>query len=135
MKKILIADDEAINKIIMKEALSKYGLCDIVSDGLAAVEAYNKSLLNNDPFDLICLDIMMPELDGQGALLQIREMEKQSGLTGSNASKVIMITALDDPKNIMQAMVKGECNGYLTKPIDLDELDNLLTELGFVAQS
>lgn len=134
MTKILIAEDDQLSQIVLGEFLNSYGTVDVVADGQAAIDLFSEKLESPDRFDLICLDIMMPKVDGQGVLREIRAIEEQKGLTGSDATKIIMTTALSDPKNLMQAMVQGQCNGYLTKPIDHDELKDLLDELGFSAE-
>ena len=128
---ILIAEDDEISQIVIQELLHKYGICHIVPNGRLAIEAFIERQAQGNVFDLICLDIMMPEVDGQVALRTIRKIEHENGLVDSKASKIIMTTALGDPKNVMQAIVQGECNGYLTKPIDPDELSELLGDLGF----
>lgn len=84
-----------------------------------------------EPYDLICMDIMMPEMDGQDALKQIRQMEEENGIFSSEGVKVIMTTALDDIKNINNAF-HHLCDGYLTKPINKDALLENLHTLGLI---
>ncbi len=71
----------------------------------------------------------MPELDGQEVLCRIREMERERSIHGMKAIKVIMTTALDDSKNIMQAFTAGRCEAYLAKPIDREKLLQHLKDL------
>ena len=79
-------------------------------------------------YDLICLDIMMPGMNGQEALKLIREEESKAKIKGS---KVLMTTALDDSKNVMSAF-KEQCDGYLVKPITTDKLKEKLLEFKLV---
>jgi len=117
MIKILIVEDDFIVRRILKDILSPYGDCDIVVDGEEAIQAFRLAWEEKEPYDLICLDIMMPKLDGQEALRQIREMEKEIGIQGSAEVKVIMVTALDDPKNVVEAYYRGGATSYIVKPI------------------
>jgi len=117
MIKILIVEDDFIVRRILKDILSPYGDCDIVVDGDEAIQAFRLAWEEKEPYDLICLDIMMPKLDGQEALRQIREMEKEIGIQGSAEVKVIMVTALDDPKNVVEAYYRGGATSYIVKPI------------------
>jgi len=129
--KILIVEDDFISRRIIKEILSPYGDCDIVVDGQEAVQAF-KAYEADDPYDLICMDIMMPNLDGQEALKQIRDIEKESGIKGSGEVKVIMITALDDPKTVFKAYYKGGATSYIVKPIEKDKLIQKIRGLGLI---
>lgn len=129
--KILISDDDFVCRTLLQEIFQKYGTCHATSDGKEAVTAFENMLNTDEPYDLVCLDIMMPEMDGHQALQQIRKIEQENGIGGSDIVKVIMTTALDDAKNIMNAFIKGSCEGYLTKPIDYEQLEKELARLGF----
>lgn len=133
--KILIAEDDFISRILLQEMLLPYGACHLAADGQEALAAFERMLGENCPYDLICLDIMMPTMDGQETLQHIRRIEKERGIGGSDAVKVIMTTALDDPKNIMMAFIKGQCEAYLTKPISPANLYEQLSKLGFASPS
>jgi len=128
--KILVAEDEYIGRALLVEMLSPFGTCDIAENGIEALEMVKNSF-ESKPYDLVCLDIMMPELDGQMVLQQIRELEAQRHI--ENSIKVIMTTALDDSGNIMRAFTQGACEGYLTKPIDKVKLIEQIQELGLIA--
>ena len=58
--KILLAEDDFVTRKFMANFLSKYGDCDVTVDGMEAVDAYMMALEDDDPYDLVCLDIMMP---------------------------------------------------------------------------
>jgi two-component system chemotaxis response regulator CheY len=127
--RVLIAEDDFTSRRLLESILEKYGDCHVVMDGDEAVEAFKTSWQENRPYDLICLDIMMPRMDGQEALQKIREFEQEKGVVGFGEAKVIMITALGDPKNVVEAFYKGGASSYLVKPIEkkklLEELRNL----------
>lgn len=132
--KTLIAEDDSTSRKLLRNILLAYGSCDIAVDGEEAVEAVRKSLGENYPYDLVCLDVMMPKLDGYAALLKIREMEKEKGIPAKKEVKVIMTTALDDPKNVMQALYKGGATVYLVKPIIKKNLLEELLKLGLIEE-
>jgi two-component system chemotaxis response regulator CheY len=126
--KTLIVEDDFISRLLLQEILKSYGPCHIAVNGREAVEAANVALEAKEPYDLICLDIMMPEMDGQEALQRIRQLEEDRGILSTNGAKIVMTTALGDIKNI-SAAYGGLCDGYLTKPIQkailLEELRKL----------
>jgi len=130
--RILIAEDDFVSRAVLQEILSPYGICHSAVDGREAVAAFGEALDREEAYDLVCLDIMMPVMDGQTALREIRKLEAERGIGGSELAKVIMTTALDDPKNIMQAFLKGHCEGYLIKPISRDALERELSRLELI---
>ena len=75
--------------------------------------AVSLALEKSQPYDLICLDIMMPEMDGHQALREIRALEQASG---TRRAKIIMTTALVDQKSVMDA-IREKCDYFLVKPI------------------
>ncbi len=133
MKRILIAEDDMIGRRTMKRFLQDYGDCELAVDGLEALNLFAESVQQQTPYDLICLDIMMPQLDGLKVLRAIRDIEKQREVPEKEQVKVIMTTALNDRKTIMEAYSLG-CVGYAWKPIDLDKFITVLKEIGFIEE-
>lgn len=130
--KILIVEDEIVSRTLLAEMLSSYGVCHIATDGLEAIKAIEDGFDQKERYDLICLDIVLPKMDGQTVLAEIRRMERERGIVGAEKSRVIMTTVLDDSKNIMEAFVEGQCEAYLTKPISKEKLKNQLVDLGVI---
>ena len=120
MKMLIVEDDFTTRKILLK-FLQPYGDCDVAVDGQEALVAYKEALACGDPYNLICLDIMMPELDGHGVLRSIREIESGTGIVPTQGVKIVMTTALGDSSNVLGAF-KGGCEGYVVKPIDKQRL-------------
>lgn len=110
--------------------LQSHARCDVVVDGEEALEAFKMAWEENDPYKLILLDIMMPNMDGQTALRELRSVEREIGVEEPSGVKVIMTTALEDPKNVVEAYYKGGADSYLVKPIDRSELFRVIEELG-----
>ena len=109
--KTLIVEDSFTSRLLLQEILKPYGATDIAVTGTEAVEAVRGALEADNPYDLICLDIMMPEMDGQEALKAIRVMEETRGLTGPGRVKIIMTTALADQANILKARAQ-RCDAF-----------------------
>ena len=110
-------------------ALGTLGPVQEAPSGRAAVEAVRRALMADEPYDLITLDIMMPDMDGQSALVAIRSLEGVKGFREGTGAVILMTTALGDGKNVLLAF-REQCNGYLTKPIDLERLYSVLGEHG-----
>ena len=126
--KTLIAEDDFTSRLLLQELLKTYGPVHIAENGSDAVEAVRVAMEADESYDLICMDIMMPVMDGQEALARIRDLEEARGIFSSKGAKIVMTTALDDIRNVGTAY-HSLCDGYLTKPILkaklLEELNNL----------
>ena len=128
--KILLAEDDFATRKFMVNFLSKYGECDVTVDGMEAVDAFMMALEDEEPYDLVCLDIMMPVMDGYQALKNIRDIEREHNVDPEDQAKVIMTTALNEEKNVKKAFELG-CTVYCAKPIDVEKLKGTLDKLGF----
>ncbi len=82
------------------------------------------------PYDIIFLDVMMPKLDGQAMLSQIRDYEQNHNVLPRVGVKVVMTTALNDPENVFNSHVEG-CCAYLTKPLIQDAFREIMQSLGY----
>lgn len=131
--KTLIVEDDFTSRLVLQGILKNYGEVHIAVDGREGVAAVRAALAQGRPYDLVCLDIMMPEMDGHEALKQIREMEKQAGIQGPGEVKVLMTSALGDAKNVVEAYYKGGATSYLVKPVDKCNLIDQLQILGLPA--
>ena len=129
--KILIAEDDIISRRFLLKFLSQYGECDVVVDGMEALDAYLISVKEAETYDVICLDIMMPKVDGIKVLKAIRDFEKQRGIMPDKKVKIIMITALADTEHVNKAVELG-CEVYATKPIDTDKLIGVMKDLDII---
>lgn len=129
--KILLAEDDFATRKFMAGFLSKYGECDITVDGMEAVDAFMMALEDGEPYDLVCLDIMMPALDGYQALKAIRNIEQERKIPEEEQAKIIMTTALNESTNVNRAFDLG-CVGYAGKPIDQAKFETVLKKLELI---
>lgn len=130
---ILIVEDEFISRTLLREILAPFGQCSMAVNGEEAVDVLQESYEKDGcRYDLVCLDIMMPGKNGHEVLQELRRIEKKKGLTGKDTTKVLMVTALDDAKNIMEAFVVGKCEAYLTKPVSKTKLEEQLRHLHLI---
>jgi two-component system chemotaxis response regulator CheY len=125
----LVAEDDATSRVVLQKFLSKYGECDIAVNGKEAVQAVKKARLERRSYDLVCVDLHMPVLDGQEAIKEIRAEEAEAETF--RKMKIIVTTAQSDMNSITNAVV-GKCNGYMMKPIDIAKLQSELREMGLV---
>jgi len=128
--KILIVEDDFVSRQLANKLLIPLGEVDCAANGNEAFTAVKMGFETNQPYDLICLDIMMPEVDGIMVLKKIRQLEAQKGIDPEKRSKIIMTSAVSDKKYVVAA-VQANCNGFLVKPIDKGRLFDELRKHGF----
>jgi two-component system chemotaxis response regulator CheY len=131
--KVLIAEDERVSAVLLKEIMSSWGSVDIAENGEMAFDLYKKAYDRYQMYDVICLDIMMPHFSGQQVLEKIRDFEINHGIGGRDMVPVIMTTALSDEKNVMNAFLKGTCDGYVVKPMTTAKMKNELLRLKLIS--
>ena len=127
--KTLIVEDDFTSRLLLQELLKVYGPIHIAINGREAITAVQIAVQEEEPYDLICMDIMMPEVDGQQALREIRDIETATGIPSSDGAKIVMTTALGDIDDVRDAF-SSLCDAYLIKPIRKADLLKKLVELG-----
>ncbi|MGA7720588.1 MAG: response regulator [Ignavibacteriaceae bacterium] len=130
--RILIVEDDFGSRIAIQKMLTPYSECEVAVNGNEAVEAFTNSFEAGVPYDLICMDIMMPQMNGKEALKIIREKEKSFNIAPRNEVKIVMITALDTAKDVIDAYYNGGCTSYLVKPILKENVLKMMQELKLI---
>lgn len=130
--RILVVEDELASRKFMTHVMGRFGECLFAVDGAEAVLMFKQALIEQSPFDLVCMDIMMPRMNGHEALQMLRKVEGENGIRPKDEVKVIMTTALSDPRNVVEAYYEGGATAYLPKPISSESIEDVMAELGFV---
>ncbi len=128
--RILVVEDDFASRRMMQRLLSAYGDVDVVVDGQEAVDAFRLAWEDAQPYEVIFMDIMMPRVDGQEALKQIRVAEKEIGVAEVDEAQIIMTTVLEDPHNVVTAFHAGGATDYMVKPVDIDGINKMMAKLG-----
>lgn len=125
--RILIAEDDFASRKFMLKFLTKYAEVDVTVDGQEAVNAFELAVEDGELYDLVCLDVMMPNMDGLEALEAIRQIEAGSNVT--KRARVIMTTALNEVNQVDKAFQLG-CEGYAVKPINTEKFLMIMDKMG-----
>ena len=119
--RVLVADDHLANRVLAAKIVQRRGhLVQAVSSGQHVLEA-----LERETFDVVLMDVQMPEMDGFEATAAIREKEKQTG----GHVPIIAMTAYAMTGDRDRCLAAG-MDAYLAKPIRADELETLVESLG-----
>lgn len=132
--RILIAEDDYVSRKFLMKFLSQYGSCDLTVDGMEAIEVFLMELEEGNYYDLICLDIMMPKVDGIKVLNTIRKLEEERSIPKENRAKIIMTSALNATDGVNNSFKLGS-EAYAVKPIDTDKLVDVLIRLGLITNA
>jgi two-component system chemotaxis response regulator CheY len=117
--KILIVDDDFLTRKILMATLKSMGECDLACSGIEAIDAWEAAQREGQAYDLVLLDIMMPEMDGVEVLRRIRVFEKNKGM--AYATKVVMATSAADKDHVIGSFHEG-CDGYIVKPFSPESI-------------
>lgn len=129
--KFLIVDDEFVSRKKSHKILSQYGECDIAINGLEALNAFVRAQNDNDPYNLIFLDINMPDFDGNQVLKKIRQWEKSKNMPQSDIVKIIMLSTGDSQEDIKISLEFGS-ETHIVKPINRDKLGRAFKEIHYL---
>ncbi|KRQ07226.1 ATP-binding protein [Bradyrhizobium manausense] len=128
---ILVAEDNEINALLMRSLLTKLGHRVVIAvHGEAALESWLAASSAGTPYDLVLMDIQMPQLDGIEATKRIRAHE---AATGSQHTPVLALTANTLVED-RYACFEAGMNGFLIKPLDREKLDEALAVLAAARQ-
>ena len=126
----LVVEDARVSQLILAKILSTYGECQMASSGYDALQAFNRAFVERQPFDLICLDLGLPDFDGVEVLAEIRAVEQARGVPPARRVHVIAVTASSDMDAVHALAEMGD--GYVLKPINREKLIQILVRLGLI---
>ncbi len=121
--KTLIVDDDRNSRKLLQEILADFGACKETNSGNAAIKAVKKALNDGEPFELITLDIVLPDMDGTEVLFEIRSMEEEWGLGEEKRAVTMMVTDISNKNAITTAFSAG-CDEYVVKPFTNKTISN-----------
>ena len=127
--RILVVDDDPISRTKLEILLSAYGKCDTASAGSDAIERFAGAARGGEPYDLVTMDIEMPDMDGPAVVKQLRDLERELGVDYQDrAADIVMVTVRNDLGSMSSSFWRG-CQGYLAKPVTPEDLQEALARL------
>jgi len=129
--KSLVVEDEFTSRVLLHYVLSGYGECHIAVNGEEAVDAFHAALANGAPYNLISMDIRMPEMDGNEAIRRIRAIETEGHLLSTPAVKILLVTAVENPEEAEQ-LPHARSDARIGKPIEATKLLQELRKLALI---
>jgi two-component system chemotaxis response regulator CheY len=124
----LAIDDEFVALSKMTLLLEPFGACDAATSAQQALDLFCQAIREGDPYQLVTIDINMPDMNG---LTLLGRLQREEQARGCPRAKKLIVTAASTPRNV-QAAVSGECDGFLVKPVRREVLLTKLTALGLL---
>lgn len=134
MIRCLVVDDDEMGRELIAQYLKGVAICDMAENGVKAVEKFRRAFEGGIPYDLIILDIVMPEMDGYSAAKEIRLTEKEWGVPVSKGVNIMVLSSLNTPGEVIKAYVSARSAAHLVKPVHPAKLLATLEKLGLQAQ-
>ncbi|MCA8974280.1 MAG: response regulator [Planctomycetes bacterium] len=130
--KSLVIDDQITARTLLRCILESYGVVDDVSTGQDGLRMFKNAVDQGEGYDLICIDLGLPDLSGMQVLTDVRDTEDSMGLRrGKGAATVLMITGNSDPSRATEAF-DNQVDGYLEKPVSYENLIEALAGTGLL---
>ena len=118
MKVLVVDNDPGVRKLI-EELPVEFTELQALRSGDAAVRGARNALKRQDPFDLITIDIDLPDMDGRQVILEIRKMEREWSVPKERRTFIIVLTAKADEKSVKTSLAAGS-NAFIIKPFKTD---------------
>ena len=128
--RILVVDDEVVSRKKMMKSVSDLGTCEGVQNGSAALSAVKTALEEWKLYNLITLDISMPDISGTEVLSSIRKLETERGLDAEERATIFMVTSHSDMETVKACV--GKCDGYIIKPFNKEVIMGKLKKAGVI---
>jgi len=128
--KILVTEDDYVSRQVLASLLQEYGDVDVAVNGAESLKAFRMALDRGEAYNVVFMDIMMPEMDGLEATRMIRETEKSHGIAPRNEAKIIMTSAMSDPRVVFKAFNRSHATEFMVKPVEVTTPRQALSRAG-----
>lgn len=131
--KSLVVEDVCMMRKLLEKLISPFGKVDSVANGREALIKFNHAWLNDQKYDVVFLDLMLPEIKGEEVLKEIRTLENKMHDNSNTKVKIIICSALSDYENVF-TIVNEQCDAYISKPFERDTIYTTLKNLNLISE-
>lgn len=112
----LIVDDELVSREKLRTIMERHGECVTAANGVEAMLQFVEAWEAWRPFDLIMLDIGLPDRTGKELLQEMRRMEAEHGVAEHHRARIAIVTSATERSTVAECVAAG-CDDYIIKPI------------------
>ena len=120
----MIVDDDIVSRKVLHQIMSEVGVCHEFDSGDVALYAFETAITDKQPYNLVMLDINMPDMDGFEVMNRIHDIEMMKRTKPEKRVKIVMVTERNERSAVMQA-VEAHCDDYVVKPYSRSILNRL----------
>lgn len=128
--RMMLVEDVPVARLIQAKLLGQYGHVDAAIDGSGALEFFETAMWCEAPYEVVWLDLALPDLHGIEVMQRLRELETENACAHA---KVIIVTGSLDPADKLAAEELG-AEGFLHKPLTLEMIQGELSRLGLIEE-
>jgi two-component system chemotaxis response regulator CheY len=132
MKRFLVVEDEDMSRLMLQDFLAEFSSCDVAVNGKEGLQMFENALNEGKPYDLMCVDLIMPEMNGLALVRKVREIEKTHPLFSDFRTRVFIITSSDSTWDKADFLLENLCDDYIVKPFSRGALSGSLHSHGMV---
>ena len=125
----LAIDDEFVVLSKMVAMLESFGQCDAAMTSRQALDLFRRALEEARPYDLVTIDINLPDMSG---IMLLGRLNEEEGRRSAPRARKLMVTAESTMLNVL-ASASADCDGFLAKPLRRAVLSEKLVDLGLLA--
>jgi two-component system chemotaxis response regulator CheY len=122
MTRYLIVDDDEMSRIMLHDFLSENAPCHCAANGKEGLELFEKAVSEGSPYTLLCVDLIMPEMNGLALIRKVRELEKTNPIFNDFRTKIFVISASDSTWDKADLLLDNLCDDYIVKPFNRSAL-------------
>ena len=129
--KTLIVEEDFVPRMILQRTLEVYGTVDAATNAIEGLAAFKFALQQTQPYQLVCIDIEMPDGSGHETLKEMRLLEESFQVPEELRVRALMTSSTADVDQVRTAFI-NRSDGFLAKPIDLERLKARLKKFGLI---
>jgi two-component system chemotaxis response regulator CheY len=115
-----------LSRTILHTFFSEFAACDAAENGYDALVLFKKAIMDGNPYDLVCTDLVMPVLDGYDLIKKIRETEESFPIKDYIRTKIFVVSVSDSSVDMSHALLECDCDDYIVKPFHREQLKCIL---------
>jgi two-component system chemotaxis response regulator CheY len=127
--RFLVIEDEATTGHLLQFILNRQGACDLLETGSEGMAAFRQALEEGRPYDLVMLDLFLPDMHGDQVLKQFHNLESQHGIRAPGDKCCVLINTASKDLDQMRQALEWEPDGYLIKPINMNLILEKIADL------
>ena len=127
--KVLVIEDDSSTQLLVKKIFGDNVELTVCGESVEGIDLFVDKMIAFDPFDVVLIDINLPDLNGVHTLHLLRRFELVKGIMDKRKAKIIMMTGTADEQNVKSSLANG-CDQFLIKPVSKEKVEAKFKAVG-----